>query len=95
MENFKKGQIVPKRLNIVDIKSKHRHLVTFGTDVQVIGNSIICLFDYVGVSTNQRASSAIYIKKSYTGGRKGRSRSYAAITINGLHVINANFIITP
>ena len=31
---FKKGQIVPKWLQLVDINRKHRHLVTFGADVE-------------------------------------------------------------
>lgn len=31
---FKKGQIVPKWLQLVDINRKHRYLITFGADVE-------------------------------------------------------------
>lgn len=39
-EIFRKGQLVPKRLGIVHVHRKARHQVTFGTDVEVIGNTL-------------------------------------------------------
>lgn len=39
-EMFRKGQLVPKRLGIVSVHRKARHQVTFGTDVEVIGNML-------------------------------------------------------
>jgi len=37
IEKFKKGQLFPKRLGkqFVDVCKKHRHLFTFGADVEV------------------------------------------------------------
>lgn len=39
-EYFKKGQLVPKRLGMMSVHKKVRHLVTFGTDVVVEGKTI-------------------------------------------------------
>lgn len=43
MEYFKKGQMIPKRLAIVDVHRKARHAVTFGSDVfcDIKGNIIV------------------------------------------------------
>lgn len=39
-EYFKKGQLVPKRLGMMSVHKKVRHLVTFGTDVVVEDKTI-------------------------------------------------------
>lgn len=39
-EIFRKGQLVPKHLGIISVHRKARHQVTFGTDVEVIGNTL-------------------------------------------------------
>lgn len=43
MEYFKKGQMIPKRLGLVDVHRKARHAVTFGSDVfcDINGNIIV------------------------------------------------------
>jgi hypothetical protein len=46
MERFKKGQLVPKRLNMCEVKkSRYRSTVVFGADVEVEGRRIKVLSD--------------------------------------------------
>jgi hypothetical protein len=39
-ERFKKGQMITKRLNLVDVHRKHRHCWVFGCDVEVNGKHV-------------------------------------------------------
>jgi len=76
MERFKKGQLIPKRLGIVQIKSKLRHLVTFGCDVEVTGKMI----------TATSVGPCICMSRSYVGGTRGKPRIYSRAYFNGIHV---------
>ena len=75
METFKKGQIIPKRINIVGVnKSRFRHLFTFGCDVIVDRNEI----SYCG------NGPAIYVRNNHIGGKKGKPKEYIRAVIGSI-----------
>lgn len=45
-EFFKKGSIVSKRLGLVDIPKKSRHMLVFNCDCVVVGKTIMPLKQY-------------------------------------------------
>lgn len=51
-EYFKKGQMVVKRLGIIDVPKKARGSVTFGCDVCVEGTKITCLGPTAGIGAD-------------------------------------------
>lgn len=76
-EIFKKGQIVPRRLNLIGVnKQKLRHLWKFGGTVRVEGKSIELL-----------ANGCVFVmSKAWVGGRNGKPREYAHSILEGVNI---------
>jgi hypothetical protein len=76
IEKFKKGQLVPKRLGkqFLDVCKKHRHLFTFGADVEVERRG-----DTLRIHCASNTLPAIYVKTTKT---KSKYRA----TIQNIHV---------
>jgi hypothetical protein len=77
---YRKGQIVPKGIGYTCKPQRCRHLVVFGADVIVDKNKITVIGD----------GPAIYMKRSYTGGRHGKPRVTGAFRFTGIWVCNAD-----
>ena len=82
MEIFKKGQMVTKRLNLVDVtNSKHRRNIVFGEDVLVDGKTIKVL----------GKGPAIHIKKDYIKRRKNGPNELIYCSISCVNALSGYF----
>lgn len=81
MEHFKKGQIVPKRLKLVEFaKSRHRHTVVFGADVVVDGRTIEMLSD----------GCVFHLKKGRVKRRKNGPTERVFSLVHDVHISACN-----
>ena len=78
--NYKKGQIVPRFL--IRCKSrKTQHLWTFGSDVKVIGKTVIVL-DKNGTCFTRGV-------KDFIGGKHGKPKRYDCASLEGVDIKKA------
>ena len=76
VETFRKGQIVPRRLNLIDVdKQKKRHLWVFGGAVEVDGRSVK-LID---------GKCVFLLKRPYIDVRKNGPKEYVKSYIDALN----------
>lgn len=76
MEKFRKDQIVPRRIHIVEVnKQKVRHLWKFGFDIIVNGKEITAISE----------GPILVFRRDYINGRKGKPREYCHSLIEGVY----------